>query len=371
MRSQRRIQYQITIIIITIFQSAHAQMTTIFADSIRNQYHIPELGYAVVSSEKTLELAIIGVKRINTSIEAESTDKFRIGSNTKAITGFIAAQLVRRQKISWDTKFFDLFPELKAKSNHAYYNLTLLDLLSFRTKLFPYTYTYEEPTQDQFTGNEEEQRYQFTIWFFQHKPVRSKNDINFSNLGYVAAAEMLEKASGKSYKELVTDLGTLLGISFGFGSPNSIDTSQPWGHDKDLNSEPPGDSYKLNWLLPAGNIHVSLPDYAKFIQLQLNGLSGQSNLLTKEEFIFLHFGLPEFSVGWFWQTDENNQTYSYNIGNPGTFLTKVFVFKNIDRAFILFANSQSADTDTGLTVLYEELKSKYGTLNSGNAVKRQ
>jgi CubicO group peptidase (beta-lactamase class C family) len=348
-----------TIIVLVFFHFANGQKTIAFADSIRILYKIPELGYAVVSSEDILELATIGVKKINSDMGADPNDIFRIGSNTKAITGFIAAQLVKQKKINWDTKFFDLFPELKAKSNPAYYKLTLQNLLSFRTRLFPYTYTYSEPTQGQFTGTEEQQRYQFTTWFFKQRPVKSKDNINFSNLGYIAAGQMLEKVSGKSYKELVLDLGKSLGIHFGFGNPNSIDTLQTWGHDKDLNPEAPSDNYKLNWLLPAGNINVSLPDYVKFIQLQLCGLSGKSEILTKDEFNFLHFGLTKFSVGWFWLTDENKQTYSYNIGNPGTFLTKVFVFKDIDKAFILFANSQTTDTDTGLNILYEELKRKY------------
>lgn len=337
----------------------NAQSTLTFADSIRRVYHIPELGFAVVSSTKVYEMQTMGVKKNTSSLIAQPNDKFRIGSNTKAITGFIAALLVKQNKIAWDTKFFDLFPELRLKSNSAYYHLTLLNLLTFRTKLFPYTYTYSKPSKEQFTGDESEQRYQFATWFFQQKPVSHKDTINLSNLGYVAAGLMLEKVSGKSYKQLVTDLGLQLDINFSFGAPNSIDTLQPWGHDKNLKPEPPGDSYKLNWLLAAGNINVSLPDYAKFIQLQLQGLSGQSKLLTKEEFVFLHYGLNEFSVGWFWLTDENKKTFSYNIGNPGTFLTKVYVFKDIDKAFILFSNSQTTNTDEGLDVLFNELYNKY------------
>jgi hypothetical protein len=58
--------------------------------------------------------------------------------------------------------------------------------------------------------------------------------------------------------------------------------------------------------------------------------------------------------------DENNQVYSYNTGNPGTFLSKTFVFKDKDVAYILFANSQTYDTETGLSILYNELKKKYG-----------
>ncbi|MBL7918959.1 MAG: beta-lactamase family protein [Bacteroidia bacterium] len=336
-----------------------AQSVLNFADSIRKAYKIPELGYAVISSNNVIEVQTLGVRKINSSLAARVNDKFRIGSNTKAITGFIAAGLVKENKITWNTKFFDLYPELKSASNQAYHDLTLLNLLSFRTRLIKYTYTYAEPKEGRFKGSEDQQRYQFAQWFFAHKPAESKDSINFSNLGYVAAGLMLEKVTGKTYKELVKEFGKELAIDFDFGAPNSKDTLQPWGHFSDLTFEAPGDNYKLNWLLAAGNINVSLPDYLKFIQLQLQGLKGESKLLSKEEFNFLHFGLHRFSIGWFWLKNERNEMYSYNIGNPGTFLSKVYVFNATDKAFILLANVQSDEANEGLDVLFDFLKSKY------------
>ena len=82
-----------------------------FADSIRKVYNIPELNYAVVSSDSILEMYSLGYKKIGSDRKSDIHDLFRIGSNTKAITGFIAALLVKEGKISWDTRFFDLFPE--------------------------------------------------------------------------------------------------------------------------------------------------------------------------------------------------------------------------------------------------------------------
>ncbi len=341
------------------FFSAKSQSVKTFADSIRQAYHIPELAYAVVSADTVYEMQAIGYKKINSNRQAALSDKFRIGSNTKAITGFIAALLVKQGKISWNTKFFDLFPELKGKSRPAYYDLSLLNLLYFRSRLYPYTYTYKTPVKTQFHGNEEEQRYQFAGWFFRHASVASNDSIHFSNLSYVAAGLMLEKASGKSYKQLVNELGTQLGIDFSFGQPNMPDGNQPWGHDANLKPEAPTDNYKLNWLLTAGNITLSLPDYAKFIQLQLQGLKGASKLLSAEEFNFLHYGLSRFAIGWFWDIDENNQKYSHNTGNPGTFLSEVYVYKDLDRAFILFSNAQTDEAEDGMEVLFRELKSKY------------
>jgi len=169
----------------------------------------------------------------------------------------------------------------------------------------------------------------------------------------------MEKASGKSYKELVENLGQSLGIDFDFGQPNLKDAMQTWGHNADLAPEPPCDNYKLNWLLAAGNINVTLPDYIKFIQLQLKGLEGRSELLPREQFEFLHYGLPKFAVGWFWGRDSAGDQFSYNVGNPGSLLTKVYVYKTKGKAIIIFTNAQTEAANEGIDVLYDKLKEVY------------
>ncbi len=331
-----------------------------FADSIRKVYNIPELNYAVVSSDSILEMYSLGYKKIGSDRKSDIHDLFRIGSNTKAITGFIAALLVKEVKISWDTRFFDLFPELKKNANPAYSNLNLLDLLTFRTRLPRYTYTNKFPTETQFTGSEEQQRYQFILWSLKQKPVPITKDImSYSNLGYVIAGLMLGKVSGKPYKELVADLGKKLNIHFYFGQPNNIDTLQPWGHNEHLIPEPPGQNNKLDWLLPAGNITISLPDYARFIQLQLQGLAGKSDLLSANEFKLLHYGRPEFSLGWFYNSDDSGNVFTHNTGNPGTFLTNVYVFGAQNKAIIIFANAQTGRAEEGENLLFEQLRKIY------------
>jgi CubicO group peptidase (beta-lactamase class C family) len=355
-----RILFLVPLFLSLIFSGTlQSQSNKDFADSIRKIYHIPELAYAVVSSDKIYEEQVLGIKKIHTTIPAALTDKFRIGSNTKIITGFIAALLVKQGKIKWDTRFFDLFPELKATSDPAHYNLTLLNLLSFRARLYSYTYTYDKPEQKDFTGDEIQQRYQFAAWFLKQPPVPDTGTIHFSNLSYIAAGLMLEKAAGKSYKQLVLDLGKKLNIDFNFGQPNSLDSLQPWGHNKDLTPEPPGDSYKLNWLLAAGNINVSLPDYAKFIQLQLKGLKGESDLLTAAEFNFLFAALPEFAIGWSPEKDKHNRILFANRGNPGSFLSRVIVCKETNKAYILLFNAQTDEGYTALDVLTDHLLTSY------------
>lgn len=338
--------------------TASAQ-TEILADSIRRLYEIPELAYAVVSADSVLEMRVLGYRRWGADFAAGPDDRFRIGSNTKAITGFIAARLVKQGVLSWDTRFFDLYPELKEQSQHAYHDLTLLDLLTFRTRLLKWTYTDTIPTPAEITGDDPAQRYAFMAWCLRQPPVPKTGGPSFSNPAYVAAGLMLEKATGHSYTELASDLGKELGIRFAFGAPNAMDKDQPWGHGEDLEPEPQQENMKLNWLLAAGNIQLSLPDYAKFIQLQLAGAAGRSPLLSSEEFRFLHQGRERFAVGWFWEEEPAGDVVVCNVGNPGTFLSKVHMLPKKDRAFILLCNAQTVAADEGLDALYLELRGKY------------
>jgi CubicO group peptidase (beta-lactamase class C family) len=351
----------LTIMVLTIFTTSFGQANSLFADSIRLQYKIPELEYAVVSSDSVLEIRSLGFQRINAALKANLEDRFRIGSCTKTITSYIAQLLVKQGKIKWNTKFFDLYPELKTQSNKAYYDVTLQDFLTFRANLMAWTYTYEEPTKKIIKGNEQKQRYEFVAWILQQAPATPERTYYFSNPSYVAAGLMLEKATGKKYETLVAELGESLGVKFDFGQPNLKDINQPWGHNSSLEPEQPALNYKLNWLSSAGNINVDLPGYSKFIQLQLQGLSGRSEIFTSKEFEYFHYGLPEFSFGWKSYIDNNSKLrYSYHEGNPGTFLTKTFICKDIDKAFIIFANVQSDEAENGIVILLDELKKRYG-----------
>lgn len=351
----------IAIVTLTIFTDSFGQINISFADSIRVKYKIPELAYAVVSSDSIFEIQSLGFQRMKSKFKANLNDKFRIGSCTKTITSYIAQTLVKQGKLKWETKFFELYPELKAQSNKAYFELTLKDFLTFRANLIQWSYGNETPVRKEMKGDSQQQRYEFMRWVMQQDPPIEIKTIYWANPSYVAVGLMLEKATGKKYETLVEALGQELKIKFGFGQPNLTDKNQPWGHNENLIPEKPDLNYKLNWLSSAGNINVSLPDYSKFIQLQLKGLLGKSMYFTAKEFEYFHFGLSGFSFGWKAMLDTtSNLKYSYHEGNPGTFLTKVFICKDIDKAFIIFANVQSAEAEEGMNILLKKLKKQYG-----------
>lgn len=329
------------------------------ADSIRLAYQLPELAYAVVSADSIFEIQVCGVKRNGTDWPAKITDRFRIGSNTKAITAFIATRLVQQGLLTWQTRFTDLFPLLKKHMRAAYRNYSLLNLLSFRTRLPKWTYTNNKPKEHTITGSAAEQRMQFAQWILKQPSVKTKDSINFSNPAYVLAGLMLEKAAGKSYEQLIQELAAEWHMEIGYGAPNFTDTLQTWGHDANLLPEAPLNNPKLNWLMAAGNLNFNLPDYVRFIQLQLKGLQQGAAGLSRQQFQLGHYGLPRFALGWFNRT-ENGQHYSYNTGNPGSFYSYVLVAADANRALILFTNIQSPGAQKGVQALTNYLRSQYG-----------
>ncbi len=341
---------------------ANAQLMPSFADSIRQVYQIPELAYAVIGSDSVYEKSVEGVRRINTELWASNSDRFHIGSNTKAITSCIAATLVQQGILQWNTTFVSLFPELKSRCRKEYLNMTLEELLTFRGKLPAYTYTFAKPERKNIKGNEAQQRYALAKYFLAQVPMQEQNGLTPSNADYILAGLMLEKSSGKSYKELVMDFGNKLHIHFGFDYPNLQDTSQTWGHDIALKPIAPSYNYKLNWLLSAGNINVSLSDYILFIQMLLQSLQGKSQIFSKETTEKLLFGKPHFAFGWFNEMDTATGYHiAFNEGNAGAFITKVKISKEQHKAIIIFTNAATSSTLEGINVLEDYLEKKYTT----------
>jgi D-alanyl-D-alanine carboxypeptidase len=334
------------------------------ADSIRVAFGIPEMGYAVVSADSILEVRTLGFKRADEPIPAGPDDRFHLGSCTKAITGLVAGVMVDRGQISWDTRFFDLCPELESGSNPAYRDITLVDLLSHRAWLQPLTEDDEFPSRDTFEGSVSDQRLQFVAWALTLAPVETEEGHSYSNAGYSAAAVMLERASGKTWEELVEDLGERLDLDFEFSWPNLADSTQPWGHremEGELVPTPPTDDYDLHWVEPAGDINMSITDYARFLQMQLRGFRGDGPLLNQQEYEFLHSGMPDhYAIGWAWGENDKGHLVSAHTGSADTFWCYSRIIKDVDRGYLVFANCASEQCETGVRKLLVRLMEEYG-----------
>jgi CubicO group peptidase (beta-lactamase class C family) len=356
----------VSLILLAITLTAKTQNVQTVVDSLMQTGQIPELGYVVISADSILELQTIGFHRSdlkNEKTKAKITDYFHLGSNTKAITGFVAAYLVENNKIKWTTKFFDLFPDWKKQSNPAYHEITLADLLSHRARIQPYTSGLEYQELPDFKGDKSDRRKQFARYLLIEKPVSNNGKVyNYSNAGYSLAALMLEEVSGKTWEQLVKEIMlTKINIDIEFSWPNKISLNQPYGHwieNDTLRALAPDINYNLELGEPAGDICMTLPDYAKFIQLNLLGLLGQDNVLRASTYNYLHFGLKDYSIGW-GNLNNSEKQFSEHSGSAGTFFCYTQLDKKKKIAYIIVANSATQQTQQGIFKLLKVIEQKY------------
>lgn len=335
------------------------------AETIIEKYDIPQMSFSVLTKDSILIIQSVGYKKIGSQIEHEKggiSDFFHLGSNTKAITGFIAAYLVEKNKINWETKFFDLFPKLKSDQNKEYHHITLKDLLTHRAKMQAFTDGKEFETLPKFIGNAQAQRQKFVESVLTLPKVDNDDAYHYSNAGYSAASMMLEKVSGKSWEELVHKVFTKeLKLTYAMGWPNRNFENQPWGHWEEngkLVPVSPQTDYNLNLVQPGGDMSMNIVDYSKFIQLNLKGLSGGNAVLKTKTYQFLHNAENEYAIGW-GNGEKDNIKYSAHAGTDGSFYSFALIDRNNLIAYIILVNSGDESAQRGVSEMITILEKVY------------
>lgn len=328
-------------------------------DSIRTEYNIPAIAVAVIKPD-TCYYGIDGTSQINGHDKVDLRSKFHLGSNSKAITSLIAFKMIENGQISLDTTIGEMFPELKGEIRKDYEQVSLGNLLSHNGGIQPYTSGTEYVKIPPLEGTISEKRYGFTRFVLNEKPVKKGT---YSNAGYIIAALMLEKASGKTYENLVQKTMQDLHLGYFIGFPNHEDPRYPWGHwmeNGKLTPLAPDHFYKLNdYAASAGDISMNVVDYAHFIQLHLKGLLGDNNYLTSTDYQSLHFALDNYSYGWGNTTLPDGSRVSYHDGSAGTYYCHTIIIPSKKIAIIVMLNSAEDNQVDGIYALRKILSKRY------------
>jgi CubicO group peptidase (beta-lactamase class C family) len=279
-------------------------------ENIRQKHNFPALAAAVVVDGKIVVTNAVGFRKNGGTENVTADDKFHLGSVTKSMTATVAAMLVEQGKISWTTTIGEAFPELKSEIHPDYLGVTLEQLLSHRggaPGVAPGDLWRKAWAAN---GTAAEQRLAFIQGILARKPeAKPGTKFIYSNQGYTIAGVMLEKATGKTWEDLLRSmLFEPLGMTTaGFGAPASVDkVDQPWGHTKKMLSGsepvPPGPrSDNPLAISPAGAVHCSMGDLAKYAAFHMAGERGKSELLKAESFKKLHTAVADnddYALGW-------------------------------------------------------------------------
>ncbi len=283
-------------------------------EALRLKAGVPGLGAALLSDSRT-QVWAAGVRKVESTAKIETTDKFHIGSCTKAMTATLVAIFIENQQLSWSSTLGELFPGLQIHKDFK--NVTIEMLTAHRSGI-----TNDVLSID--SGN---------LWLSMRESGNKNEDVRiarssavekilslsplsppgsqylYSNWNYIIAGAILEKISGQAWETLMQEkLFTPLKMtSCGFGSaadPLLPNPNQPWPHRLSNNQVvsvlPDVFSDNPKSFGPAGTVHCSLQDWGSFLQSHLDGSNGKDTpILAANSFKKLHTGYKgqEYTAG--------------------------------------------------------------------------
>jgi CubicO group peptidase (beta-lactamase class C family) len=286
-------------------------------EPIRAKFKLPALAGAIVRCDgsgaggaaELRAIGAVGVRKKDAAAAVTADDPFHIGSCTKAMTATLIAMLIEQGRLRWDTTIGEAFPTLRERMHADYRDVTLEQLLAHRGG------APAELNEGglwaslwQHTGTPVEQRQALLEGVVTRPPAAQPGmKMIYSNAGYAIAGHMAEAAMGRSWEDLMrTMLFEPLGMRSGsFGAPgNAAALDAPWGHQAGwfaVTAIPPGrEADNPAAIGPAGTVHCTIGDWARFVAEHLNGARGSGRLLTAETYRKLHtpVGGGEYALGW-------------------------------------------------------------------------
>jgi CubicO group peptidase (beta-lactamase class C family) len=311
----------------------YQELTAIVADE-----KAPGMIAAIISGEGVTAIGSAGVRKVGSDVHITCNDLVHLGSCTKAMTSTMLATLVAERKLRWDMKLIEAIPELKEIIHPDYHNITLWQLLTHRAGI-----TSNPVDWDAHNQLETKARRLAILKDNLRTPSSIKaGEFNYSNFGYMIAACMAEKITGLSWESLMRQrLFDPLGMSTaGFGEPDTGKSlEQPWGHNKSGGKWEPSKFYDAEAIGPAGEIHCSVEDWAKFLSLQL----GRKNSILDTNYLSkLTEPVGFYASGWGITDDlewAKGKVLTHN-GSNGIWYATVLVAPKIDRAYVVVTNSR-------------------------------
>jgi len=327
------------------------------AEAIRTEHELPALAAAVVHGDKIIATIAVGTRTLQGDEPVELDDRFHFGSCTKAITSSVVGSLVEAGEVEWSTTVLDVFPEWKDAIDPAYADVSLELLLTHRAGVM--TFLQPGPKEAELTenlnGTPTEQRRAFAKRVLGEPPLFTPGEgFEYSNASYSIATAMIEQVAGKTWRELVRGrvfepLGFERG---GFGMPAAPEREdQPWGHmpspsTGDLMQLPPRIPTLVPPIIePAGDVHGSIRDFARFARAHLRGMRGEDveGFLTSKTIQALHTPHREgYAFGWFERDFFGATAHAHN-GSAGAFFAWIFIWPEENLAIVTASNAGTAD----------------------------
>lgn len=227
---------------------------------------IPGMIAAICDADGVLSIGSVGVRKEGAKAAFAKDDVVHIGSCTKALTSMMLATLVADGTMTWNTTLIEVFPEYMNNVHAGYHNVTLWELITHRAGIPENAIDWWVHTNRPI----KERRLAILAENLKKASEVSRGEYHYSNLGYLVAGCMAEKLSGSTWESLMQErvFNPLSMTSAGFGPPGAASqVDQPWGHIKSESQDrwQPMQHDNAEALGPAGRVHCTMEDWAKFV----------------------------------------------------------------------------------------------------------
>lgn len=317
------------------------------ADWARATQNAPAMAVILVRNGQVAESAAVGKRSADSSVAVTTADGWHMGSLTKAMTATLAGVLVEDGVIDWDTTPLEVWPEFADQLHADYRSVTLRQFLSHTSGM-----KRDDgfgPAQDDAPGSLTEKRHRWAVHLLGQGAEFRSGEFHYSNVGYMVAGAMLEVRGGGAWESLLTDRVLVpLGMTHtGFGAPGTPgQIDQPLGHRSLSSGFSPVDPGSSDANIPAavgpaGSVHTTLDDYARFMLAHIDGARGTANLLGVESYRVLHEAQSGgYSLGW--GTASSLRTLNapgfQHTGSTGLWFSLVWLAPTLDAGLMIAVN---------------------------------
>ena len=313
---------------------------------------LPSIAAAVVNGDKITGVGAVGVRKIGDPTPVASADKYHIGSCTKMMTATLAAALIEQGLLTWETTIEEVLGDVVEDIHPEFKSVSLEMLLAHIGGLpaRPPKKVWAKAWENQGRIAATDQRKMFITSLLAAKPAYQPGTKSiYSNQGYATVGLMLETLAEKPWEELMRiHIFEPLGMdSAGFRAPcSAFELDQPWGHKGKKPASPDrvtGDNPDA--IGPAGTVHLSIEDLAKFARYHLNQPT-DSILKKAESFQKLNTTLPKSAHhgvgGWLVHDLERFGGHCLQMTGSNTeWFTLFWIWPADDIAIVVSTNSSS------------------------------
>lgn len=239
-----------------------------YISQTQQDWNIPGLSVAIVKDGEIVFEKGYGKMNINEGRKPDEHTLYAIASNTKAFTAAIIAQLVEEGKLVWKDKVVDHLPYFEVYDPAISRMVTVEDLLSHNVGLGTFSgdaIWYKS----QLTTEEIVRRIKFVPQAYEFR-----DGYGYSNLMFITAGDLIEKVTGKTYKENVTERFLQpLEMTHTVVSVNDFGTYENVATPHAMNDN--GENYVIPWVAwdniqSTGGIISSVHDMSKWMILNMN-----------------------------------------------------------------------------------------------------